>query len=267
MARNRHQSDQRADLKGSGFVGLPNVVHRSAAYKVLPLFERAVLFEIIATFNGYNNGEIVISQRQISEAIGNTNYRKIGKAIARLMEVGLVEVSAEGVWKQRQARQYRLTFISTGHPPNPRPATNEYLQYEKTGADASSAGAAISADASSARRENAADASSARPSEKWRKSVERLSRSADASSSLISKPYQGTEISSSDISADTGGDFDAHFRSQLTAFFSSKGTDAQSTLARCCGLHPSELLAATQTSGMLSAPKMAALLSEMRRLA
>jgi hypothetical protein len=192
MGRKKHSSDQRADTRGGGFIGLPGVVHRSEAYRSLPAFERAVLIEIIAVFNGYNNGELVISQRQLSERLENTNYRKIGRAIAVLIERGLLDISTEGVWKQRLARQYRLTFITSGRPPFTKPASNEYLNWKKNDADDVSAGKGRSADASSAEPENLADASSAENHENPQKRVVTLNRPADAVSSLIGKPYEGT---------------------------------------------------------------------------
>lgn len=139
MARKkRHQPDQRADLKGKGFIGLPRVVKESGAYRSLNPFERAVLTEILSVFNGYNNGKLVISHRQIANALGNSNFGKISRSIATLIERGLLDIETESVWKERMAREYRLTFIGTGVAPHYRPATNEYLQW-KNDADGVSA--------------------------------------------------------------------------------------------------------------------------------
>ena len=132
MGRSKKHSDNRADLRGAGFIGLPVVVHASAAYRSLGVFERAVLTEILAAFNGYNNGSIVVSQRQIADALGNGNFRKIGRAIAVLIERGLLDIATHSVWKQRLAREYRLTFITSESPPYTRPASNEYLAWRKT---------------------------------------------------------------------------------------------------------------------------------------
>lgn len=165
--KKRHHADNKADLKGGGFVGLPTAVHRSGAYRSLTAFERAVFIEILAAFNGYNNGKIVISHRQIAEALGNSNYRKISRSIAVLIEHGLLDIETESVWKQRRAREYRLTFISTGSPPHTRSATNEYLLWRRIDADGASAEIASSADTASAVADGVADAASAATAEKW----------------------------------------------------------------------------------------------------
>lgn len=115
-------------------------MHQSEAYQSLTPFERAILIELLARFNGYNNGSIVVSYRQFAAALGNSNYRKIGRAIAVLMQRGLIDISTESIWKERKSREYRLTFISTGRPPNSRAATNDYRDWRKNDADGVSAG-------------------------------------------------------------------------------------------------------------------------------
>jgi hypothetical protein len=84
---------------------------------------------------GYNNGKIAVSQRQLMEALGCAP-RKIVRGVAELMEHGLIDVQVEGKWKERMARQYRLTFVTTKNGS----ATNDYLRWKptlKSGATAS----------------------------------------------------------------------------------------------------------------------------------
>lgn len=76
---------------------------------------------------GYNNGKIAVSQRQLVEALGCAP-RKIVRGIAELMEHGLIDVQVEGKWKERMARQYRLTFVTTKNGS----ATNDYLRWKPT---------------------------------------------------------------------------------------------------------------------------------------
>lgn len=148
MGKNkRQQADNRADLRGGGFIGLPRAVFKSEAYCSLSLFERAVFMEILAAFNGYNNGKIVISQRQIAISINNSNFRKIGRSIAVLIERGLLCIETDSLFKKRHAREYRLTFISSGQAPYIRSATNEYLTWQpKNDVDDASAQNTKSAD-------------------------------------------------------------------------------------------------------------------------
>jgi hypothetical protein len=168
----KHQADQRADLRGGKFIGLPTVVFTSEAWRLgLNSFDRDVHLQILAKFSGYNNGQIAISQREIADAIGNSNFRKIGRSIARQIEVGLLGIATEGLWKQRKAREYRLTYITANKPPFTTAATNDYLHWRK----------------------NDADDVSARNAQKPQKRVNKANPSADDVSSLISKPYQGTQ--------------------------------------------------------------------------
>ena len=133
---------------------------KSAAYLDLSPLARSALFELVAAMNGWNNGQIAVSQRQLAAALKTTNFRAIGRAIADLMEHGLIDVSVEGQWKERMAHQYRLTFVST----KGANATNDYLHWrpKKFGADEASAEGANSADKVSARKRKFDDAASAR---------------------------------------------------------------------------------------------------------
>lgn len=130
MGKRRKQADHRANLRGGRFVGLPTVVLESAAYLYLDAFDRAVLVEIMRKFDGYNNGRIAISQRELAERLRNTNFRRIGRAIGKLVEHGLVAIDLEGSWEERRAREYRLTFVSSGTAPHGRPSTDEYRWWE-----------------------------------------------------------------------------------------------------------------------------------------
>ncbi|WP_260482370.1 hypothetical protein [Sphingomicrobium flavum] len=132
MGRKRAEPSQKADTRNGRWIGLPEVVYTSAAYRALTAFERAVFQAIHYRFNGFNNGEIVCSYDQISDDLSAKQVHKgrIGKAVARLLEVGLLDIGAEARWKERQARTYRLTFIQTtdGHG-KAVAATNDYRFY------------------------------------------------------------------------------------------------------------------------------------------
>ena len=141
------KADHRADTRGLRFLGIPHAVLKSPAYLHLSLFARAVLIEVLLRFTGYNNGEIAVSQRQVAERLRNSNYRKIGRAFIELFQHGLVDVSVEGTWLPRRARQFRLTFVSTGKGKHVA-ATNDYLHWSP--GDHSSAANASSEDIKSA---------------------------------------------------------------------------------------------------------------------
>ena len=172
MGKRKHRADHRADMRGDGLIGLPKCVHKSAAYRSLDLYGRAVLLEILSRFNGYNNGEIGCSYREIGEGLGNQNYGRIAKAIAQCIEHGLLDIGHEAIWKERHSRQYRLTFVTSGKPPNTRAATNEYRCWSpKKAVDPVSADGGQSADPVSAGRKFSADHVSAAKTPKPQKTA------------------------------------------------------------------------------------------------
>jgi hypothetical protein len=124
------KSDHRADTRGGRFVGLPHVVVESEAYRHLSPIERAVLVEILARFTGYNNGEIAISYRELAHRLNRKNEAPFGPAVAKLIVHGLIDIATEARWKDRRAREYRLTFISTTDGAGRHvAATNEYRSW------------------------------------------------------------------------------------------------------------------------------------------
>ena len=172
MGRKKYRTDHRADTRGDGLIGLPKVVHKSAAYRSLDLYGRAVLLEILSRFNGFNNGQIGCSVREIGEALGNQNYRRISKAIADCMQRGLLDIAADSIWKERKSRQYRLTFITSGKAPPYRAATNDYRSWKpQISVDPVSAEEGKSADPVSASQFPSADAVSAAKTSKPQKTA------------------------------------------------------------------------------------------------
>ena len=63
MARPKVKADHRADTRGGRFAGIPLAVIESVAWRHLGLPARAILVELVSAFNGYNNGNIVMSFR------------------------------------------------------------------------------------------------------------------------------------------------------------------------------------------------------------
>ena len=187
--RRKEAAPCRAALLGERkhFFMLPRCVVDSVAYRSLSLHARAVLIEIGVRLDGFNNGAITVSQRELVDALGCSPNRT-PPAIAELVDRGLLQVTVEGTYRARQARQYRLTFVST----KAGPATNDYVGWtppeKKSGDTASVAGVGCPATASVATGTNPATASVASRVEEWRKSVDRAKAPATASVAHISKP-------------------------------------------------------------------------------
>lgn len=119
-----------ADTRGKPWLGIPHVVLKSEAYRQLPLFSKQILTSIVLRLNGYNNGKIAVSFRELAHDLNRKNQTPFANAIAKLVEHGLIAISMEGDWSMRRAREYRLTFVSTGDHNSIKPATNDYLYWK-----------------------------------------------------------------------------------------------------------------------------------------
>lgn len=186
------KADCIADTRGGQWAGIPHVVLDHPAWLSRSLLERAILIEMVRRMNGYNNGKIAISQRELAMRLGTQNFGAISRATAGLMEAGLIDVNAEGDWKQRKAREYRLTFVNTMQGNFRIPATNDYLHWtptQKSSADNGSAETPQSADNGSAEPRLSADDVSARIRGRQRKTAISPESAADHGSALIGKPY------------------------------------------------------------------------------
>ncbi len=245
MARGKQKADHRADNRGGPWAGLPHVVLDSLAYRHLSLWGRAVLIEIVRTMNGYNNGEIGISQRQLAERLHTSNFKQIGRAIAELMAHGFLDIVIEGRWKQGKAREYRLTFVNTGSPGHYKAATNEYRDWQpraKSGAEPVSANKPRTDEPVSANPSAFAEPVSANPNGKLPKTS---FRSAEPVSSLISKPYPcadfGGQIPDGNGPQVASGDFEPfneeRLRRDALALIKQRGRGSQVRLATAAGIN------------------------------
>lgn len=203
MPKRRPQADHRADTRGGALSGLPHVVADSPAYLDLCPFERGVLGEILRRFNGYNNGTIGISYEELGERLRGPNATRphngrLARAIVRLIDHGFLAEPTPGSWLQRRAREYRLTFITSGKAPPFKSATNDYQLWTPTQAkivgDARSPEKPPSDDARSPEAPLSGDARSPRLPKNGSFALDGGSVSGDAGSPLICKPYGGPEM-------------------------------------------------------------------------
>lgn len=197
MASKKNQADCRANNRGGRWAGIPICVIESPAYRDLSLWARAILTEIVARMNGYNNGSIAISVTEICTALGNSNRGKAAKAIAELMQHGFIDVTTEGDRKERLAREYRLTFVNTVSNGKFVAATEDYRNWtpqpQKSGGNASLPVKGQTGNASLPDRKCAGNASSPDKFAKLRKTAPFVKKShpvaGNDASLLISKPY------------------------------------------------------------------------------
>ena len=192
MAKRKYDAPHKADTKAvngvSGFAGIPKCVLKSEAYRRLSLMARAILFEIAGILDGHNNAFIHVSYAELATRLNRKNQAPIGPAIAELMQHGLIDLSAEFVWRERRAREYRLTFVNTTDSIGRTiKATNDYLKFDATDVVARKAKTATNAVAGA--RPAATDAVAGTHA----KPPKSLEGSATTGAVPISKPYAGAK--------------------------------------------------------------------------
>jgi len=137
MGKHKGHSSHRIDHRGH-FSTLPHEVFDSPAYQDCSLRARCILSGLLRRFNGYNNGRIAYSVRQMAQDLAGCStrapdHRPISRAVAELMEHGLIDCTADFRRGERMAREYRLTFASSGSDRAPEPATHDYRHWRPKG--------------------------------------------------------------------------------------------------------------------------------------
>lgn len=122
------QGPQKPDHGGNFFM-TPRRVTASVAWRNLSHRARSVLQAFQHAADGYNNGAIAFGIHEIGDFIGDQNHGANSKAVAELIELGFLEEMAGANRAQSKAREYRVTFISTGKAREIAPATHEYADW------------------------------------------------------------------------------------------------------------------------------------------
>jgi len=111
---------------GPRFIQINHYLLSSPAWLSLKPQSRAVYIELAARFNGSNNGEIALSQR---DAAHRSKIAKdtVAKALQELIDKGFIAIVTGGsfVYKLRHATEYRLT----DHPFGNERATKEFMSW------------------------------------------------------------------------------------------------------------------------------------------
>ena len=95
----------------NGFMQFHREIYDSEAYRSLSFIERAVLLHLMYHYVPDYREDIFMSNRRLAKEIG-INKDTAGRALKRLVKVGLIEMVDESDWYRGLARSYRLTFMT-----------------------------------------------------------------------------------------------------------------------------------------------------------
>ncbi len=111
--------------KGMQFITISKNLYDCDAYKTLPSVAKILLHELMRLCYPNNNGRVGMSQQRAAELAGVTK-KTAGSYLNLLSERGFIDISKYEMWKQRMAREYRVTACSC----NGKAPTEDYLDWK-----------------------------------------------------------------------------------------------------------------------------------------
>jgi len=115
------------------FIKFRHDMFDSPAYWEMDFKARAALYEFIRRHNGFNNGYISFSVREMMSRL-NCSKDTAGKAIISLIEHGFIAVTEDSAFnvKDRKARRFALTDIDVINKNNGHkiPSTNKWRKWK-----------------------------------------------------------------------------------------------------------------------------------------
>lgn len=113
------------------FVKLPFWMLACPAYRFLKPGPRALLVEFHRRFNGHNNGRIIFSQREMSDAINVSDRQTIAKYVRELEAAGFIEAIRRGGFNLKtptdsRATEWALSLFAIGD----KPAEKSFMRWQ-----------------------------------------------------------------------------------------------------------------------------------------
>lgn len=109
------------------FLKIPHYLIYSVAWRELSPVARAAFVEILALYDGQNNGRLVVSARALAERLGRTKSTAAA-ALVELEDAGFISTKKHGSFesRNRRAAEYALAHLDddAGHIT----ATKEFMQ-------------------------------------------------------------------------------------------------------------------------------------------
>lgn len=110
------------------YVPLPYSSLKSDAWRSLSGPAVRVWLELHTRYNGGNNGSLLLSYAEASEALG-IGRATVGRAFSELVDKGLLALEQEGDWCHRRAHEWWLTTKPMQGVRGNTMATNDWHRY------------------------------------------------------------------------------------------------------------------------------------------
>lgn len=111
-------------IKGR-FVPLRYDVITSDAFKALSHSAVRVLILVMAQFNGRNNGNIIVTSRQL-EATGQIGHTAATRALKELQQKGFLVKTAQGLYTTKMANTWEITIVKNNGENRPSDKFKEW---------------------------------------------------------------------------------------------------------------------------------------------
>ncbi|TCV89670.1 hypothetical protein [Sulfurirhabdus autotrophica] len=109
MARKNRYKDAAEKREWGGFIAIPHAVIRSHSYSLLSSYAIKLLFDLLAQYNGSNNGDFCTAWT-LMQPRGWKSKGTLSKAIKELIEAGWLELTRQG--GRNKAGLYAVTFYA-----------------------------------------------------------------------------------------------------------------------------------------------------------
>jgi len=111
MANARNNGHVRGKKSSERFVKLPAHVLQTPAYRALGASARALLVDVLQSYNGHNNGRLLASMAYL-KPLGWRSSATVSAAIKELIEHGLLAKVRQGhIGAQKTACYYAVTWL------------------------------------------------------------------------------------------------------------------------------------------------------------
>lgn len=127
----KHNTDKKGRSKRDRFtfISLPHFLLDSDAWHELTTAARAILIQILRRYNGFNNGRIAASNRELAKEC-NVAPNTVTASLRALIGLGFIEITQEGSFnfKKSHATEFRLTWLRCDR--EGKPALNQWQTFK-----------------------------------------------------------------------------------------------------------------------------------------